>query len=590
MLAVPFGAGVVVAILGPGSLAAIRWISLAATVTCLVIAALIAVSFAQLRSIERPEVPHTAAPGARPPTAEATHVAEPRPSGSGSSLTFHPQYVTRTDVLQFGSEPEQSIQFYVGVDGLNVWLVALTAVLMVPAVLVSWTSIRERVNEYFAWLLALETGMLGLFLAFDIVLFYVFFELTLIPLFFIIGIWGGPERRYAARKFFVYTLAGSLITLLGVLGIVLMCYSDPRIHQLTFSIPDLVHAVNQNLDELGRNPGEFAEEIATWQRVELLVFLALAVGFAIKVPLVPLHTWLPLAHVEAPTAGSVILAGVLLKIGAYGFLRLCIPLTPDAASTIGVPLIGSLAVIGIVYGALCALAQDDIKRLVAYSSVSHLGFCMLGMFALNVAGLSGSLLQMVNHGLSTGALFLLVGMLYDRYHTRLLNDYGGMGERLRLLACFMVFFCLTSIGLPGLNGFVGEVLVLMGIYDFEMAHMQWPTLAVVAASGVVLGAWYLLTMLRRVFFGPVKEPEHEGHGLVGDLNLRELAALLPVAALCVAIGVYPQPVLRTSRLEIETIANLAGRAEHRAGTSVTATRLPAAATKFAADLATKEAE
>src|SRR5947209_13526217 len=228
-------------------------------------------------------------------------------------------------------------------------------------------------------------------------------------------------------------------------------------------------------------------------------------SFAVKVPLVPLHIWLPLAHVEAPTAGSVMLAGVLLKIGTYGFLRLCLPLAPDASLAVGVPLIGTLAVVGIIYGALCAYAQDDIKKLVAYSSISHLGFCMLGMFALNITGLSGSLLQMINHGLSTGALFLLVGMLYDRYHTRLLDDYGGMGARLKLLACFTVFICLTSLGLPGLNGFVGEALVFRGMFSLQ------PTMAVLGTAGIVLGAWYLLRLLQRIFFGPVKEPSNDVH-------------------------------------------------------------------------------
>jgi NADH-quinone oxidoreductase subunit M len=255
-----------------------------------------------------------------------------------------------------------------------------------------------------------------------------------------------------------------------------------------------------------------------------------------------------------------LLAGVLLKIGAYGFLRLCLPLAPDASLSIGVPLIWSLAVIGIVYGAFCALAQDDIKKLVAYSSVSHLGFCMLGMFALNAAGLSGSLLQMVNHGLSTGALFLIVGMLYDRYHTRMLGDYGGMGARLHLLACFMIFFCLTSIGLPGLNGFVGEILCLMGMYDLR------PGLVFVGATGIVLGAWYLLTMLLRVFFGPVKEPhvgvEHGGQAIT-DLNLRELAALAPIALFCVIIGVYPQPVLNATRTDINRVAHFVYQAQVR---------------------------
>jgi len=272
-----------------------------------------------------------------------------------------------------------------------------------------------------------------------------------------------------------------------------------------------------------------------------------------------LHTWLPLAHVEAPTAGSVLLAGILLKIGTYGFLRLCLPLAPDASLLLGVPLIGSLAVVGIVYGALCALAQDDIKKLVAYSSVSHLGFCMLGMFALNAAGLSGSLLQMINHGLSTGALFLLVGMLYERYPTLMMGDYAGLGGRGHLFSCFMVFFCLTSIGLPGLNGFIGEVLVLLGMYEKQ----SW--MVIVGASGIVLGAWYLLTMLMRVFFGPVKEPVPLGeHGPpIGDLNLRELAALIPIAVLCVGIGVYPQPILKTADKEIRLLAHYADQAQQR---------------------------
>ncbi|HZU36671.1 MAG TPA: NADH-quinone oxidoreductase subunit M, partial [Gemmataceae bacterium] len=287
-----------------------------------------------------------------------------------------------------------------------------------------------------------------------------------------------------------------------------------------------------------------------WRHAQIWIFLALMAGFAIKVPLVPLHTWLPLAHVEAPTAGSVLLAGVLLKIGTYGFLRLCVPLTPDASVSLGIPLIGTLAVIGIAYGALCALAQEDIKRMVAYSSVAHLGFCMLGMFALNRAGLTGSVMQMINHGLSTGGLFLLVGMLYERYHTRKIADYGGMAARLKIMACFWVFIVLTSIGLPGLNGFIGEVMCLMGIYDAELAHGKWPALAVFGATGIVLGAWYLLTLLMRVFFGPLKEPEvahdgtqpHEGHHhFIRDLNPRELLALAPIVVACLAIGLYSQP-------------------------------------------------
>jgi NADH-quinone oxidoreductase subunit M len=533
LLLVPTVAAVIVAVLGPRQVAAIRWISLAATLACAVLAFVPALNFAADR-------------GAFSGSGTPRQI-------TGNILPFEPSYATRQSLLKLGPG---AIEFYIGLDGLNVWLVVLTAVLMVSAVLVSWNSpqVQERVHEYFAWLLALESGMLGVFLAFDIILFYVFFELTLVPLFFLIGIWGGPERRYAARKFFIYTLTGSFLTFLGVLGVVLFCHYQVSNAPLTFSIPELVETVNQLVnseDAAGRG----------YLDVQRWIFLALMAGFAVKVPLVPLHTWLPLAHVEAPTAGSVLLAGVLLKIGAYGFLRLCLPLAPDASLSVGVGLIGTLAVIGIIYGALCALAQTDIKKLVAYSSVSHLGFCMLGMFAFNMPGLSGSLLQMINHGLSTGALFLLVGMLYDRYHTRQIDDYGGMAAHLPLLACFMVFICLSSIGLPGLNGFVGEVLVFLGMYAFR------PVYAVLGTAGIVLGAWYLLRLLLRVFFGPVKEPAHEGHSPVPDLNFRELAALVPIAFFCVLIGVYPQPLLKTAERDLAVVANIMKAAEKRAAPS-----------------------
>jgi NADH-quinone oxidoreductase subunit M len=525
---IPLTTALVVAALGPRWQAAHRWLSLAATVITATLAVVLAINLAQT------------------PIASPTGPAPP---------TFAPQFVTQFDLLQLSTghdlaasaEKPGAIQFFIGLDGLNVWLVVLTAVLMVPAVLVSWHSsqVQERTNEYYAWLLALETGMIGVFLAFDIILFYIFFELTLVPLFFLIGVWGGPARRDAARKFFIYTLTGSLITLLGLIGVVVFCYNLSG--ELTFSIPRLVQLAN----ELFRQPDAVEKG---YLHVQFWIFLAIMAGFAVKVPLVPLHTWLPLAHVEAPTAGSVLLAGVLLKIGAYGFLRLCLPLVPDASISVGVPLIGTLAVIGIIYGALTALVQDDIKKLVAYSSVSHLGFCMLGMFALNSAGLSGCLLQMVNHGLSTGGLFLIVGMLYERYHTRHMNDYGGMAARLKLLSLAMVFICLTSIGLPGLNGFVGEVLVFLGMYQY------WPELAVIGTAGIVLGAWYLLRLLQKVFFGPLKEPAQEGHA-VNDLNLRELAALAPIAILCVWIGVFPQPFLQTAQRDLDVVAALTQEAK-----------------------------
>jgi NADH-quinone oxidoreductase subunit M len=353
-------------------------------------------------------------------------------------------------------------------------------------------------------LLLLESGCLGVFAARDLLLFYIFFEFTLIPLFFLIGIWGSEERRYAAIKFFLFTLAGSVLTFLGLLAIVLW---DAR-HtggSLRFSIEGLTQG-------LAAHP--LPESWQTW------IFLALFAGFAIKVPLFPLHTWLPLAHVQAPTAGSVFLAGVLLKIGTYGCLRFNIPWLP-AATAAFMPWMLLLSVIGIVYGALIALAQRDMKRLIAYSSVSHLGFVMLGLFAINRLGIQGGTLQMINHGLSTGGLFAIVGMLYERYHTREISQLGGLARRLPWLSLFMLIFTFSSIGLPGLNGFPGEFMILIGMFQrgFVETAGAWrlglQTIAVVAVSGVVLGAWYMLWLVRSVFFGAIKEPEGDGHGAHG---------------------------------------------------------------------------
>jgi NADH-quinone oxidoreductase subunit M len=577
LLAIPLLTAAVVAARGPAGGPFIRWCSLGSTLASLVLAVVIAADF-----------------------------AGPRIEGknhSGPTNTFQPELTYQRLLVPLGADREGTptgIQFYVGIDGLNVWLVLLTALLMVTGVLVSWTSITERVNEFYAWMLILQLGMEGLFLSFDIILFYVFFELTLVPLFFLIGIWGGPQRQYAARKFFIYTFAGSLITLLGALGIVVTLASEGRAEQrtLTFSIPKLVTLVGERsrqlpadvqeqenalarvreqlakappgardssmLDSTAAELQRARDRLALWRNIQFWVFAAMMVGFAVKVPMFPVHTWLPLAHTEAPTAGSVLLAGVLLKLGSYGFLRLCLPLAPDAAVTFGAPLLGSLAVVGILYGAFCALAQDDIKKMVAYSSVSHLGYCMLGLFALNEVGLTGGLLQMINHGLSTGALFLLVGMLYERYHTRRMGDYGGMAARLHLMGVFFVFITMTSIGLPGLNGFVGELLVLMGMYDLQTAKVYGPTLTGFSTLGVVLSAWYMLTMLRRVFFGEVKEPQHAGHGAIADLNGRELSALVPIAGLCLLLGVYPKPFLDSVRPEIQVVGRIVETARYRA--------------------------
>jgi NADH-quinone oxidoreductase subunit M len=483
-----------------------------------------------------------------------------RPVAPADAVTFHPLYETKLDLMTLGANASAKsvIRFHIGLDGINLWLVMLTSLLMIPSVLVSWNAVSERANEFYAWLLVLQVAMTGVFLAFDVVLFYVFFELTLVPLYFLIGIWGGPMRREAARKFFLFTLAGSLITLLGVIGVILVCYHNVAPasggSRLTFAIPELVTQVQYLVSRPGSGYG---------LSLQIAILLALSLGFAVKVPLFPLHTWLPLAHTEAPTAGSVLLAGVLLKLGTYGFLRLAWPLAPDAVLAVGVPLLGTLACIGIIYGAFCAFAQRDIKKLVAYSSVSHLGFCVLGLVALNRAGLTGALLQMVNHGLSTGGLFLLVGMIYERYHTRMMDDYSGMAARLKVYSAFMVFICLTSVGIPGLNGFVGEMLVLAGVYDLKVPGGLGPTFAVVVAIGIVLGAWYLFTMLMRVFFGPLREPEHHGEAIT-DLNGRELVAILFVAIPCLLLGLFPQPVIEATRGDIGVVARIAQQAQERA--------------------------
>jgi NADH-quinone oxidoreductase subunit M len=442
------------------------------------------------------------------------------------------------------------VQFSLALDGLGVWLFGLTALLMVTCVLVSWRAIEDRPALFYGMLLLLEFGCLGVFTARDILLFYVFFEFTLLPLFFLIGIWGSEERRYAAVKFFLFTLAGSVLTFLGILAIVL--FGSPE-GSLTFSIPELTERLRENPIPAG------------WQ---LAVFIALFAGFAIKVPLFPLHTWLPLAHTQAPTAGSVFLAGLLLKIGIYGFLRFSIPMLPEATA-LCLPWLLWLSVIGIVYGALVALAQADMKRLIAYSSVSHLGFCMLGVFALTNLSVQGGALQMINHGLSTGALFAIVGMLYERYHTRQISHVGGVARRLPLLSFFMLFFTLSSIGLPGLNGFAGEFLLLVGTFQRAFAEaapawrLQYQVVAVAAVTGIVLGAWYMLWLVQRVFFGPLKEPHAPGQGQtsdhedVRDLSLREVLSLAPLAVFVLWIGLWPQFFLSRMQPTLEQLTSQA---------------------------------
>ncbi|RME40064.1 MAG: NADH-quinone oxidoreductase subunit M [Planctomycetota bacterium] len=426
------------------------------------------------------------------------------------------------------------IGYRVGIDGISLWLLVLTALLSPLAIGSSFTAVRERAREYYILLLLLEVGLLGVFCARDLLLFYVFFEFTLIPLYFLIGIWGGEERRRAANKFFIYTVAGSVLTFAGLVYLAYFAYTATG--TLTLNL--------ETLTALGQE-GKIPPSVQWW------VFLALAAGFAIKVPLFPFHTWLPLAHTEAPTAGSVILAGVLLKLGTYGFCRLSLPILPDASFRLA-PVVAVLAIIGIIYAALAAWVQRDVKKLVAYSSVSHLGFCMLGLFSLKVAGVSGGVLYMVNHGLSTGALFLVVGFLYERYHTRDIEKIGGLARPMPWLAFFLVFFTLSSIGLPGLNGFVGEFLVLLGTATSSLSRDGLAAgplgyaYVVPAALGIILGAVYMLWMCQRVLFGPLREPPDTpdtSQGLTPDLTRREIAILTPIALGCLALGVYPKPVL-----------------------------------------------
>ena len=429
--------------------------------------------------------------------------------------------------------PTIGVSYFVGVDGISVLLVLLTTLTMIVGVVCSFTAIEEREKEYYVCLLLLATGMLGTFIALDIFLFYVFFEITLVPMYFLIGVWGGPRKLYAAIKFFLYTLFGSVLMLLGILA---LYFANLKMGTgaLTFDLVELY----------GVGP-KMPASLQVW------IFLAFFIGFAVKVPMFPFHTWLPDAHVEAPTAGSVILAGILLKMGTYGFVRFALPLLPQA-SQIFVPFMMLLSIIGIIYGALVAMAQTDIKKLVAYSSVSHLGFVMLGVFALNEQGVLGGQLQMINHGISTGALFLLVGVVYERRHTRLISDYGGL---LKVVPVYTVLFAITmlsSIGLPGLNGFVGEFLILVGAFKKSYVY------AAFAVVGIVLGAAYMLWLFQRVFFGSLDNPENER---LTDCTKREVLYLLPLIVLMFWIGLYPKPFLGRMEASVKKVVKMANAAE-----------------------------
>ena len=436
--------------------------------------------------------------------------------------------------------PQLGISYRLGIDGIALLLILLTLLLLPLVVMASWRTIGKRVKEYYVFLLLLQAGMLGVFMALDVFLFYVLWELMLVPMYFLIGVWGSDRRLHAAIKFFLYTMAGSVLMLLGIL-------------KLYF----------ENVDALTGKPSFNMLTMLSLQldpSTQFWLFLAFFAGFAIKVPIFPFHTWLPAAHGQAPTAGSVILAGVLLKMGTYGFVRFCLPMFPDATRD-ALPWLLALCVAGIIYGALTAMAQSDMKQLVAYSSVSHLGFVMLGVFCLNPNGLSGGLLQMINHGLSTGALFLLVGMIYERRHTKEISQYGGIASKVPVYATLFMIVTLSSIGLPGLNGFVGEFTILAG--SIELAAGTGGGLdgfgvlvTALAATGVVLGAAYMLWLVKRVFFGPLTKPENESLTDVKPFGL-EFWSVTPLIALCFWIGLYPKPFFeildRPVRQLVETV-------------------------------------
>ena len=447
------------------------------------------------------------------------------------------------------------VKYFVGIDGLSLLLVLLTTLLGPIVVLSSWTYIEEKHKGYYALLLLLQTGITGVFTAFDLFLFYIFFELTLIPMYFIIGIWGGKDRIYAAVKFVIYTLVGSLLMLVAILF--LGYEAGAAVNNGVFTT-DWYTLLEYNVP-LGTQ---------TW------LFALFAFSFAIKVPLFPLHTWLPDAHVQAPTGGSVILAGVLLKMGTYGLLRFCLPFFPNAAQD-GAVVIAVLAVVGIIYGALVARVQEDAKSLVAYSSVSHLGFVVLGLFAFTAEAMQGAVIQMVNHGLSTGALFLLVGMLYERRHTRLMDDYGGLAASVPVLTALMVFSVLASAGLPGLNGFVGEFMILLG--SFKSTVLDAPWLVVAATTGVILAAVYLLHMVYRTFFGELTDT---ANAEMADVNGRELLLMAPLVVLMFVMGFFPNPFLRqtepTTTFLLETIEEKRAAALDQAQTPDPTAEVPAA--------------
>ena len=434
--------------------------------------------------------------------------------------------------------PSLGVEYHFGIDGLSLVLILLTTLMGVIAVVCSYTAIHDRQKEYYVLLLLLQTFMLGTFCCLDFFLFYVFWEVMLVPMYFLIGVWGGERRLYAAIKFFLYTLAGSVLMLLGIIA--LYFYNTTGF----LGYKGLGNAPTFSIEKLTAVAASMPVDLQIW------LFFAFFLGFAIKVPMFPFHTWLPDAHTEAPTAGSVILAAVLLKMGTYGFVRFSLPMFPDAVKTPWVlGLMVVLAIVGIVYGAMVTLVQKDMKKLIAYSSVSHLGFVMLGIFTLNLAGVQGAILQMVNHGISTGGLFLLVGVLYERRHTRKISEFGGLARPMPLYATFFLIIALSSMGLPLLNGFIGEFTILQGAF----ARSFW--WAFFAATGIVLGAAYLLWLYQRVFFGEVSNPANAS---LPDLTVREQLTLVPLVLLALWIGLYPRPIFDVLRTPAEKIVAAVG--------------------------------
>lgn len=525
--------------------------------TQLLLLILLPVAFAALVAASRPERARTIALGGTlAPVAWFLVVA----SGFSWTGSYGDQVGDTMDWM-----PSLGVSFNLGADVVSMLLAGLTVLLGPICVLASYTAITERLKTYYGWLLVLQGAMTGVFFARDAILFFIFFEFTLVPMFILISLYGSTNRKAAAIKFFLYTFTGSIIMLAGL---VYLAWYDQAVYRpgsdWNFSFGSLVLAAQ-----------------AMPATAQAWVFGALMLGFAIKVPVFPLHTWLPLAHTEAPTAGSVILAGVLLKLGTYGMYRLVLGLVPAAAVEFA-PLVGVLAVIGILYAGLICWVQTDVKKLIAYSSVSHLGFCVLGLFAMNPIGLSGSVLYMLNHGLSTGALFLLIGMIYERYHTRSMKELGGLASRMPIWATFMVFFTMASVGLPGLNGFVSEFMCLLGAFQADSAWAGQgtaagtagelgPWLAFAAGVGMIITAIYLLYMLGRIVWGKAIEPGHHhhdnghaepaagthaGHGVLPrDLNAREIGLLIPLAVLCIGLGLYPRPLLRSLEAPTDVLAS-----------------------------------